>query len=345
MFQTGGTFGTMTEEIKQQIITQRKIIYSLFNKDTQLTNNFFDENGNIDMNIIKPNIHLLDLRIVGYILKKNNIVLDNLYIGVSNLNTGVNSDYKRFNEKENTMVVQNSYSINIFNCSPIAFYADMTNIEVINIMKNYYKFKNIIFDLSTAKFFNPQQLALPYDKLLVEGGKAYIELGDYGGSFGLDNFDGVYLDRIYSDKSNMIPYEDYAGYLKYITSLGVEAYKKYNENISPESRKPLDSTTLYEILKKINDIVRKIVTNGLQRYLLINDKNIKITFNDFKFDNKYFRNINQQQRKNDIFKELNRIPGIKIDFIQNSSEKPYPIPRYGDGRDNMLRNYFVVTKL
>lgn len=317
--------GGFTPEMYKELIEIRKLIYS----------NAYDEKGElIDLQQVSKEQILHDLEICGDFFKKNHIDLK-LYIGVTNSKNN-NSDYARFNGMDNTMVVQNNEPINIFNCSPIAFYIDIKQKIIIDILVEYFRFSNIIFDWSTAKFFAAEELALPYDKLLLPGGSAFFDLSYFGG---LKNIGLLYRDfkKLYlaSPSSNNLPETFYKEYITTIKDIGRSICNSFKFKFCDDER------FLFDICAKINDNIGKTISplHTIDFY----DKSFSFHFDIKKFNFDYFGKITLELRRQNINEYLiYNVPQINIEFIENST---YPIPKFNDIRDDVSKNFFKITHL
>lgn len=157
--QFGGN--NITEEQCENIIEQRKKIYE----------DIYDVNGNVN-NIHSRNLYLEDFRIFGKFVKENNIKLDFIIGSTNSTNGHFANDLRRFGGKKNTMMISLE-PFNIFNCKPFAFYADINNRNIQNILETHFTqaFNNIYIDFSMVKLQTDNQF---YLKLLNEGGKLYV---------------------------------------------------------------------------------------------------------------------------------------------------------------------------
>ncbi len=331
--QKGG--GKITEEICREFIEKRKVIYE----------NMYNENGElINIEYIKNNKCIEDFEIFGQIVQKYGLIFD-LYIGATN-SIDYKSDYERFNSIKNSVVIQDSSNINILNCAPIAFFVDMKDERIVQLLIKYYEncFENIYFDRGTSKFFNENELALPYNKILTIGGNAYFDIMHEGGlkfnGFNDNDFEIIYFDVISGF------YNPASEYIKYLLKFAENICRYLNFSTEICS----NTEMLYEISKVLN---RTLFAKGSS---IINVYGIELNMSELypsllrseyyrkMLNLEYFSNIQLYIRKNKIYDTLLRnIPQskIKISICENCNW--YQLPKF-DTYDSEKISYFRITR-
>ena len=245
-----------------------------------------------------------------------------------------NSDYIRYSDKK-CIVIQNVSSVNIFNMNTIGFYLDMTNEKVLQIFVNLFlnKFTNIIFDWSTTKFFKPSQLCLPYDRILTNGGHAFMDISVFGGCIPFSN---PYFEESYQNFINNRPDCTRA----IMANIFIEANKIYS-NISIMYDSIHYNDLKYEICSKINAAL-----GYMKNYIMI-DKEYSFNIHNILHIPNYSTQISQkliEKREINILEHLHKIKDITIEIVHNDGTRPYPIPAYNDIRDTQQNRYISIMK-
>ncbi len=332
--QKGG--GKITEEICREFIEKRKVIYE----------NMYNENGElIDIDSIKNNKCIEDFEIFGQIVKKYGLNFD-LYIGATN-SIDYKSDYERFNGIKNSIVIQNSSNINILNCSPIAFFVDIKDVRIVQLLIKYFEncFENIYFDRSTSKFFDENELALPYNKILTIGGNAYFDIMHKGGlitkGISDDYFEIMYFDVISGF------YNPASEYIKYLLEIAKNICHHLNFSTDICSNKEM----LYEISKELNRILfgkgsSKINLYGIELNISeLSPSLLRSVYYQKLLNLEYFSNIQLYIRKNKIYDTLLRSiqrSKIKINICEKCNW--YQLPKF-DNYDSEKISYFRITRI